>query len=408
MSTKARPAQPDTAQPALNIKEMLAARSTSISMSGIRRIFDLGATLKDPINLSIGQPDFETPEPIKAAAIEAIRSGRNGYSLTQGAPELRDTIATILRNDLGWDTSDTADGIGALVTSGTSGALYLAMTALLNPGDEAILADPYFVAYPNLVALAGGTSVFCDVYPDGKMTAERIEPLITERTKFVLLNTPANPTGVVLSQAECDAIRELCARRGVLLISDEIYDEFLFPESRTATSAIGTPALPSPCRGAGTQDDVLLIRGFGKTFGLTGWRLGYAAGPRMLLREMAKLQQFTFVCAPTPLQYGCTAVPQSDMSDVISEYARRRDMVVDRLSQWTDLPVPGGAFYAFAKVPERLGMTGTQFCEKCIERNLLLIPGGAFSQRDTHFRLSFASPPDQIERGLDIIGELMG
>lgn len=391
----------------MNIADMIAARSSSISVSGIRRIFDLGATLKDPINLSIGQPDFETPEPIQAAAIDAIRNGCNGYSLTQGAPELRETIAEILRNDLGWDTSDTDEGIGALVTSGTSGALHLAMTALLNPGDEAILADPYFVAYPNLVALAGGTSVFCDVYPDGKMTAQRLEPLITDRTKFVLLNTPANPTGVVLTQAECDEVRELCARRGVLLISDEIYDEFLFPESRTASSAVGTPALPSPCRGTNTQDNVLLIRGFGKTFGLTGWRLGYAAGPRRLLREMAKIQQFTFVCAPTPLQYGCTAVPQADVSEVIAEYARRRDMVVEKLSQWTHLPVPGGAFYAFAQVPDHLGLTGTKFCERCIERNLLLIPGGAFSQRDTHIRLSFASPPDQIERGLDIIGELM-
>ncbi len=393
----------------MDIAGMLASRATGISVSGIRRIFDLGATLKDPINLSIGQPDFDVPEPIKAAAIDAIQSRRNGYSLTQGVKELRAAIRDRLREDLGWDTSDNEDGLGALVTTGTSGGLHLAMMALLEPGDEAILADPYFVAYPNLVSLAGATPVFCDAYPDGKMTAARVEPLITERTKCVLLNTPANPTGVVLTQTECDELYELCARKGVLLISDEIYDEFLFPESRTSLAADGkTMALPSPCRGAGTQDSVLLIRGFGKTFGLTGWRLGYAAGPRPLLKEMAKLQQFTFVCAPTPLQYGCAAVAQADMEPIIADYANRRDMVVDRLSKLTDLPTPGGAFYAFARVPEKLGLTGTQFCEACIERNLLMIPGGAFSKRDTHFRLSFASPPDQIARGLDVIEAMIG
>ncbi len=392
----------------MDITSLLAERAVSIRASGIRRIFDLGATLKDPINLSIGQPDFDVPAPIKRAAVDAIESRRNGYSLTQGAPELRAHVARRLKQDLGWDVADNAEGFGSIITSGTSGALHLAMMTLLNPGDEAILADPYFVAYPNLVTLAGGKPVLCDTYPDGKMTAQRVEPLITQRTKFVLLNTPANPTGVVLTQQECDELRELCVSRGVLLISDEIYDEFLFPESRTGLEADGvTPALPSPCRVKGSQEDVLLIRGFGKTFGLTGWRLGYAAGPRAVLREMAKLQQFTFVCAPTPLQHGCVAIADADMAPIIADYALRRDMVVDRLSKLTELPTPGGAFYAFAKVPDRLGLTGTEFCERCIEHNLLMIPGGAFSQQDTHFRLSFASPPEQIERGLEVIEQLL-
>lgn len=391
----------------VHIERLLSAHAKAVMSSGIRRVFELGATLQDPINLSIGQPDFDVPEPIKAAAVEAIQSGRNGYSLTQGVAELRSVIAGMLADDLGWSITDTAQGPGSMVTAGTSGALTLAAMALLEPGDEAVIPDPYFVAYPQLVSLMGATPVYCDVYPDGRMTAERIEPLLTERTKFVLLNTPANPTGVVLSQRDCEEVLELCRSRGVLLISDEIYDEFVFPESRTARSSKGDPALPSPCRVEGAQEDVLLIRGFGKSYGLTGWRLGYAAGPRRLLVEMAKIQQFTFVCAPTPLQVGCTRVPEADMQPIIADYAARRDLVVELLSQYTELPMPGGAFYGFPKIPEHLGMTASAFCEKAIEHKLLVIPGRAFSQRDTHLRLSFASPRRQIERGLDVLAEMM-
>lgn len=397
----------------LDIERLISPRSSSVLASGVRRVFELAATLDDPINLSIGQPDFDVPEPLKAAAIEAIRTSRNGYSVTQGIPELRATIAHMLATDLGWQVQEGTNrahshGPASLVTTGTSGALTLAAMALLGPGDEAILPDPYFVAYPQMIVIAGGTPVLCDTYPDGRMTAERVEPLITERTKFVLLNTPSNPTGVVLSQRECEELLELCRSKGVLLISDEIYDEFVFPESRTARNTAGNPALPSPCRVSGAHEDVLLIRGFGKTYGLTGWRMGYAAGPSRLISEMAKLQQFTFVCAPTPFQYGCVPVRDVDMEPIIADYATRRDLVIERLSTVTEVPTPGGAFYAFPRIPEKLGITASQFCEKAIERNLLVIPGRAFSTRDTHLRLSFASPRHQILRGLDVLCDMMG
>ncbi|RMH25115.1 MAG: aminotransferase class I/II-fold pyridoxal phosphate-dependent enzyme [Planctomycetota bacterium] len=387
---------------------LLSARVRSIDVSGIRRVFELGASLKDPINLSIGQPDFPTPDPIKRAAERAIDADKNGYTLTTGVPELRSRIVTHLERDLGW--TGFADGrSAAMVTSGTSGALLLAALALLDPGDECVIPDPYFVIYPNLPKMAGaGDAVLCDTYPDFRMTADRVEPLLTERTKFVLMVSPANPTGVTLTTDECRDLLELCRSRGVPLICDEIYDEFVFPDA--AEPDPRDPArrvAPSPARLEGAEGHVIVIRGFGKTYGCTGWRLGYAAGPEPFIREMAKLQQYSFVCAPSMAQWGVIEAFDCDMSGTIARYARRRDMVVEALAPLTDLPKPGGSFFAFFEIPERLGMTGARFAEACVERNVLVIPGGAFSARDTHVRLSFAVPDDRLERGLGILADLL-
>ncbi len=396
---------------------LVSDRAHGIDASGIRRIFALASTLDDPINLSIGQPDFPVPAPIKQAAISAIEHDINGYTLTQGLPSLLARVNAWLGKDLGWDarTVNTPghDGPVSFITSGTSGALMLAFMALLNPGDECIIPDPYFVAYPHLATLCGATAVPVDTYPDFRLTAERVAARITDRTKFVLLNTPSNPAGVVLGRDECARLRELCRARGVLLISDEIYDEFAFDDATTDACARdpSIPRCPSPARmtgaGGGGEDDVLLIRGFGKTYACTGWRLGYAAGPRAVIEQMAKLQQYTFVCAPAPLQAGVEACFETGMGALVSEYQSRRDLVLEKLSPHTEIAIPGGAFYAFIKVPQRLGLTGTRFVERAIERQLLVIPGGAFSTRDTHFRISFATRRDKLAQGLDILAELM-
>src|SRR5690606_36129729 len=184
----------------LDMKTLVSSRSRSIDASGIRRVFELGAKLRDPINLSIGQPDFPVQEAMKDAAIAAIRADRNGYTLTQGIPELRARIAARLLHEVNWPLP--SDELGMVVTSGTSGALLLAFMALLDPGDEAIIPDPFFVMYPQLGKIIGSRTVLCDTYPDFRMTAGRVEPLITERTKILLVNSPANPTGVVLNSNE--------------------------------------------------------------------------------------------------------------------------------------------------------------------------------------------------------------
>lgn len=391
----------------MDTARLICDRGRAIDTSGIRKVFQLAATLKDPINLSIGQPDFAVPDPIKRAAIEAIEQDRNGYTASQGIPELIERVNTELATDLGWDT--TSDNHQTLVTSGTAGALLLLFLALVGPDEEAIIPDPFFVMYPHLATIAGGKAVRCPMYPDFRMTAERVEPLITERTKFVLFNSPNNPSGVVSPKEDCQELLELCRSRGVLLVSDEIYDEFTFADGMTDVSAnnASEPRCPSPARFDGAQDDVLVIRGFGKTYGCTGWRMGYATGPKPVVDAMQRIQGYSFVCAPSIAQWGALAAMDVDMVDTVAAYAERRDKVHQRLSAVTDVAFPQGAFYAFPKVPEHLGIDGTEFVNRCIERNLLIIPGGAFSDRDTHVRLSFAAPEAKLDAGLDVLTDLM-
>ncbi len=380
----------------LDFEDLLSDRSLAIDVSGIRRVFELGAKLDNPINLSIGQPDFPVPQAIKDATIDAIRADRNGYTLTQGVPELRSAIVRRIRDDVGWDVP--SDDLGLIVTSGTSGGLLLAMMATLNPGDEVIVPDPYFVVYPALAELTGGRAVYCDTYPDFRLTAERVEPLITERTKLLLLNSPSNPSGVVLRTSELRDIVELCESRGVLIVSDEIYDEFTYDDGREDGRC------PSPAR---LTDRLLLVRGFGKTYGCTGWRMGYAAGPKPVLDQMAKLQQYTFVCAPSMAQFGLAVAFDVDMGPLVRSYQAKRDRVLAALAPVTNVTHPAGAFYAFVEVPAAVAGSATAFVERATERNVLVIPGNVFSRRDTHFRLSYAAPDETLDKGLAILAEML-
>lgn len=379
----------------LDVDRVISRRAHSIDASGIRKVFDLAAKLRDPINLSIGQPDFAVPDAMKKAAVDAILENRNGYTVTQGIAPLLHAIWRRLDSECGWREGPEC---GAIVTSGTSGALLLAFLCLLDAGDEAIVPDPYFVMYPQLGSITGGTIVTCDTYPDFRMTAERVERLITPRTKAVLVNSPSNPCGVVLSAREMRDLVDLCQGRGVLLISDEIYDEFVYSD------ASDNGHFPTPAR---CTSDVLLIRGFGKTYGCTGWRLGYAAGPHALIQAMARLQQYTFVCAPSVAQWGVLPAFETSMAGEVARYERRRDLVLETFQGVTSVPRPGGAFYAFVEVPERLGLSATAFVERAIEHRVLVIPGKVFSRRDTHFRLSFATDESKLREGLAILRGLM-
>lgn len=396
----------------MNLDRLLSARSAAVQESVIRKVFEEARDVVDPINLTLGQPDFPVPDVVKRAAIRAIEENQNGYSSNRGIDPLLKKLAAKVKADVGWDVSATAKcgpgQSGLMVTGGTSGGLILAALALLDAGDEIIIPDPYFVLYPRLGELCGARAVTCDTYPDFRMTAARVEQLITPRTKAVVLNSPSNPCGVVSTEKECAELLELCKRKGVLLISDEIYDEFTYSEARTSKSADGRARVcPSPCRLPGAQENSLLIRGFGKTYGFTGWRMGYASGPPALIDTMIKLQQHIYICAPTPLQAGAVEALDLDMSAQILKYQRRRDMVVERLSKVTEVPHPGGAFYAFAKVPERMGMTASEFKDAAKARKVLVVPGRAFSSRDTHFRLSYAVEEGVLERGVEELVRLM-
>jgi len=377
----------------LDIERLLSERVKDIETSGIRRAWALAQACEDPVNLSIGQPDFLVPDAIKQAAIEAILQDKNGYTQTAGDTLLLQTIYKRLGDQYGWEFgSDSYHG--AMVTAGTAGALTLACLAVLSPGDEIIVPDPYFVIYPTLARIAEAKAVLCDTYPDFRMTADRIEQCITDKTKAVLLNSPANPTGVVLTEEEVTAIATLCKDRGILLITDEIYDEFIFPPTKHASPA-------------STNKDVLVIRGYGKTYGCTGWRMGYAAGPKELIEAMLKLKQQTFVCAPAPLQHALVGAYDIDLAPLIQTFARRRDMVVDMLGAITELVIPEGAFYAFPKIPEGHNLTGMEFISKAVSHDVLVIQGDVFSKHDTHFRISFSVADDHLEHGLSVLKSLL-
>ncbi|TWT99658.1 putative N-acetyl-LL-diaminopimelate aminotransferase [Botrimarina colliarenosi] len=365
----------------------LADRTDRFDSSGIRKVFDLAAKLKDPINLSIGQPDFPAPPALKEAACKAIHDDLNGYSPTQGAAALRDRLQARVDEEWGHE------GRKLLVTSGTSGALNLAMWALVNPGDEVIVFDPYFVMYPTLCEMVGGVPVVIDTYEDDfQINLAKVEAAITPKTKLILFNSPANPTGVVASAESTRGLAELAKKHNIALLSDEIYREFCYDG-----------ALPSPAR---WNDQTIVVDGFSKSYGVTGWRIGWIHGPSALIDKMAALQQYTFVCAPHPLQHAAIEAFHTDMSAQVDAYRERRDHVVAGLRDaGYEVAPTGGAFYVFPKAPAGQG-SASEFVARAIEHELLVIPGGIFSRRDTHFRISYAAPMATLDRGLEVLRRL--
>ncbi len=359
----------------------IAARMKQIEVSGIRKVFDLAAHLKDPVNLSIGLPHFPMPAAIKDAAKGAIDADKNAYTVTQGIPELRAKLLAEIRKQV-----PTKSDRELIVTSGTSGGLVLALSCILNPGDEVIFFDPYFVMYPHFITLAGGKSVIVDTYPDFRIDVAKVEAAITARTKVIIVNSPANPTGVVHQREVLRDLALLARERKILLMSDEVYRAFCYDGP-----------FVSPLE---FNDDTLVLDGFSKAYAMTGLRLGYAHGPRRLIEEMIKMQQFTFVCAPSVAQYAGIVALDCDIAPFVVDYKKKRDRLVAALKDCYDLVVPGGAFYLFPQAPRG---TGSEFVAAAIRNNLLIIPGGAFSKRDTHFRISYAVNDQMLERGIEIL-----
>ncbi|MDH4129055.1 MAG: pyridoxal phosphate-dependent aminotransferase [Spirochaetota bacterium] len=361
----------------------IAKRMQSIDSSGIRKIFDLASKLKNPINLSIGQPDFDVPDLIKNEAILAIQNGYNRYTPTGGTPELKERLLTRLEKDKQRHFEDI------IVTSGVSGALFLSFLSLIDPGDEVLIPDPYFVSYKHLVNFLGGKPVFIDTYPDFKLPKEKLENAITEKTKILILNSPSNPTGKVYSRNELIDIVDVAKKHNLLIISDEIYEQFVFNDEYTSISSL--------------YNNVLLLSGYSKSFGIPGWRVGYAAGAKEIIKEMTVIQQYTFVCAPSFAQKAILESIDYDLTDEINNYKRKRDIVYNGLKSEFNIQLSGGAFYLFPKVPNG---SDQEFVERAIANNVLVIPGSVFSERNTHFRISFANTDEQLKKGIDILNSI--
>jgi aspartate aminotransferase/aminotransferase len=361
----------------------LATRLQHFQDDTYKQIFDLGKTRQNPINLMVGQPHFDVPEPIKEAAVTAIRAGRNGYTMAQGIRELRDLIQADVRQQLGQPQREV------LIANGTLGALVLALECTINPGDEVVIFDPYFLSYVPLIGMVGGVTVAVNTYPDFQINIDKLQAVLTPKTKAIIVNSPANPTGVVQRLETMRALARLAQERGILLISDEIYSTFCFDVPFTS------PAQYS--------EEVLVVSSFSKTHAMTGWRIGYAHGPRQLIDVMSQVQQFTFVCAPSMAQYAALVAWSFDMTRYIDDYRQKRNRVMAGIEKHYRFVKPEGAFYLYVETPWG---TGTEFVSECIRNDLLVLPGRVFSKQDTHFRLSYAAPDEVLDRGIVVLNQV--
>ena len=379
------PADPMTERdPTAPPRPAVARRASAFDSSGIRKVFDLAAKLDDPINLSIGQPDFAMPEAARTAAKAALDAGRNGYTPTQGIAALRDRLEERARSETGQPDRRLC------VTSGSSGALVLTLMAILDPGDEVIVFEPAFVMYRPLVEFLGGRAVAIDTAPSFRIDVERVAAAITPRTRAILLNTPANPTGHV---AAADVVRDLARlaeARGVTLVSDELYRSYCYD------APFHSPALHS--------ERVVVIDGFSKSHAMTGWRVGWVHGPQDIVNACTMLQQYTFVCAPQVGQWAALAALDAPMEVPLAECRRKRDKLMAGLRGHYRFEQPGGAFYLY---PEAPGGSGRAFAERAVAaEKLLVVPGGVFGAADTHFRIAYTVDERTLDRGIAALQRL--
>jgi len=362
---------------------LISDRLLNIKPSGVRRIFDLARQMKDPINLSIGEPDFDIPEPLKEEGIEWIKKGFNKYTPTQGIPELREKIGFHLKKK-GVQFEEV------MVTAGVTGGLLLASLALINPGDEIVIPDPYFVMYEYQVLLMGGTPVFVNTYPDFRLREEEFVKKLSKRTKLIVINSPNNPTGAVYPKEDLMMIARLARERDLFILSDDIYDNFVFDQ----------PACP--CLGQ-IYEKTITFGGFSKGWAMTGWRLGYVAGPREIIQQMITLQQYTFSSVSSFAQKAAVKALDYNVDHYIEQYKKKRDLIYEGLKGKYRVQKPGGAFYIFPEVPDG---DGDAFVEKAIQKNLFVIPGSVFSKRNTHIRISFAASEEMLLKGIEVLNRI--
>jgi aminotransferase len=376
------------------MRSFISNRVQQIPPSGIRRFFDIAATMDDVISLGIGEPDFVTPEAILEAGIASLRAGHTHYTSNNGTIELRTAVSKHLKKlyDVEYDPA-----LEILITVGVSEAMYLALTAILNPGDEVIVPQPCFVSYAAEVSLAGGTPVpiATRVENDFQVTAEEIEAAITHHTKALLIGYPNNPTGAVLERATLEAIARVAQKHDILVISDEIYDRLVYGIDHVCFAS-----LPD------MWERTILLGGFSKSYAMTGWRLGYAAAPPEILGGMRKIHQFTVMSAPTIAQEaGITALEQAEaaIEEMRQRYDRRRRLIVDGLNSiGLKCFEPRGAFYAFPSV-RGSGMDDAEFAERLLnEGRVAVVPGRAFGIGGAGYvRCSYATAYAKIEQALE-------
>lgn len=381
-------------------RDFLSARVRAVPPSGIRRFFDIIATMKDVISLGVGEPDFVTPPQILAAGVRSLQEGRTAYTSNSGLLELRQALAAHLERLYGVTYDPETE---LLITVGVSEALAISLLATVDPGDEVIVPEPCFVSYRPGVIFAGGTpvSVVTTVEDGFQLAPDRLERAITPRTKGLLLGYPNNPTGAVMERSLLLEIARLVERHDLLVYSDEIYDRLVYGIEHTCFASL-----------PGMRERTVLLGGFSKSYAMTGWRVGYVAAPAPIAREIRKVHQYAIMCAPTPSQYAALEALRSGEPDVQrmrAEYDRRRQAIVRGLNAiGLRCFEPRGAFYAFPSIAVT-GMSSEEFSEKLLfEEKVAVIPGNAFGDSGMGFvRCCYAASMEKIEEALVRMGRFV-
>ena len=390
---------PTNPKPAKN--NLISQRANQLSPSGIRKFFDLLASIEGVISLGVGEPDYATPWRIREAAIYSMEKGDTMYTSNSGMPELRNELSLYLASRYGVEYNPLGE---LLVTVGVSEALDLAMRAVINPGDEVLVPDPCYVAYDACVILAGGVPVKIPTFEDSafELSASEIESRITAKTKAILLGYPSNPTGAVMSREKLAAVAAVARKHSLVVISDEIYAKLVYGVEHTCFASL-----------PGMKDKTILLGGFSKAYAMTGWRVGYAAAPKEIIAAMTKIHQYTIMCAPTMAQVAAIEALKSgdhEARDMVDDYNRRRRVIVKGLCGiGLSCFEPKGAFYAFPSI-KATGMTSEEFAEKLLtEEKVAVVPGSAFGKYgEGHVRCCYATSLPDIEEALSRMKRFVG
>ncbi len=374
-------------------EKIVSDRVNRLSPSGIRKFFDLLASIEGVISLGVGEPDFATPWHISEAAVRSLERGYTMYTSNSGMPELREETARYLKDKYNIKYEPSGE---ILITVGVSEAMDLAMRAILNPGDEVIMPDPHYVAYDSCVILAGGEPVLVPTSQENnfEVEAKDIEARITDKTRAILIGYPANPTGAVMSRKKLLAIADVAKRHNLLVVSDEIYARLVYGVEHTCFASL-----------PGVRENTILLGGFSKAYAMTGWRIGYAVAPKEIITAMTKIHQYTIMSAPTMAQVAAIEAlktGESSVMEMVEDYDRRRKIIVKGLG---DIGLscfePKGAFYAFPSIAVT-GMTSEDFSEKLLmEEKVAVVPGSAFGDcGEGYVRCCYATSLADIEEAL--------
>jgi len=375
------------------MRNPLADKVVQLKPSGIRKFFDIVSEMKDAISLGVGEPDFDTPWHVRKEGIDSLEKGRTTYTSNAGLKELKMEIAKYINRTQGLTYDHNGE---VLVTVGGSEAIDMGLRAMLNPGDEVLIPQPSYVSYEPCTILAGGVPVIIDLKAENefRLTAKELRDAITEKTKVLVLPFPNNPTGAIMERSDLEAIAEVILEKDIFVISDEIYSELSYKEKHVSIASL-----------PGMQERTILINGFSKAFAMTGWRLGYACGPKAIIQQMTKIHQFAIMCAPTMSQHAAIeALRNGDdaVAEMREEYDMRRRLMVSGFNRiGLTCREPKGAFYAFPCI-RSTGLSSDEFCEKLLyAERVAVVPGTAFGRGGEGFiRASYCYSTDHINEAL--------